>query len=63
MEVSDPQRLTMSDNFVRGMAHWVANKGLDPHEFATAYVNRTSELGYAPDLRMMAESFVRGCVE
>jgi hypothetical protein len=58
MMVSEPQRLTMSENFVRGLAHWVANKGVDPHEFAKSYVDRTVQLGYAPDLKVAAQEFV-----
>lgn len=59
MLVSDPQRLTMPENFVRGFVEWVANKGMDPHEFSTEYVKRTEELGYAPDIKMCAEEFMR----
>jgi hypothetical protein len=58
MQVSEPQRLTMPENFVRGFAHWVANKGVDPHEFAKSYVDRTVQLGYAPDLKQAAQEFV-----
>ncbi len=59
LTVSDPQRFTMPDNYVRGFVHWVTNLGHDPHEFSTAYVNRTAELGYAPDIKLAAEEFVR----
>ena len=58
MRVSEPQRLTMPDNFVRGFAHWIADKGADPHEFAKTYVDRTEQLGYAPDLKAAAQEFV-----
>ncbi len=62
LTVSDPQRLTMSDFLVPGVVKWVRDKGLDVHEFSTAFVNRTAELGYAPDIKMAAEEFVRESV-
>lgn len=57
--VSDPQRLTIPDNFTRGISMWVTDQGADPHEFSEAYIRRTLELGYAPDLVMCAERFVK----
>lgn len=57
--VSEPQRLSFSDYYVPGFVSWLRNKGVDVHEFATAYVERTSQLGYAPDLKVSAEEFVK----
>jgi hypothetical protein len=57
VDVSDPQRLAMPDNYVHGFVHWLRNLGVDPHEFAYSYVQRTDELGYAPDLAMAVREF------
>lgn len=59
MQVSDPQRLTMPDNYAAGFVDWIVRKGLDPHEFSTAYVERTEQLGYPPDLHLCAQMFVK----
>lgn len=58
MLVSDPQRLTMPENFVHGYVHYLRRHGVDPHEFATEYVERTEQLGYAPDLTIAVREFV-----
>lgn len=60
LTVSDEQRLTIPDNFTRGISMWITQKGKDAHEFAKAYVDRTEMLGYPPDLVMCAQQFVGG---
>lgn len=58
LTVSDPQRLTMPENFVDGYVHYLRSHGADPHAFATAYMNRTEQLGYAPDLSVAVHEFI-----
>jgi len=58
LTVSDPQRLTMPENFVHGYVHYLRRHGVDPHAFATAYVERTERLGYAPDLTIAVREFI-----
>lgn len=41
-----------------GHVKWLRDKGVDVHEFATQYVDRTVMLGYPPDLGMCAREFV-----
>lgn len=62
MQVSDPQRLTIPNIYVEGFVAWLRQRGLDAHEFAKSYVDRTEQLGYAPDLKLAAEEFVREMV-
>lgn len=49
----------MSDNYVHGFVYWLRAKGVDPHEFATSYMLRTNQLGYAPDLQASVHEFIR----
>lgn len=56
--VSDPQRLTMPEVSVYGWVEWLRQADVDVHEFAKEYVDRTAQLGYAPDLHMSAVQFV-----
>lgn len=58
LSISDPQRLTMPEWGARRVVNILMGKGVDPHEFATAYTNRTVELGYAPSLIMSAKEFL-----
>lgn len=57
--VSDPQRLAIPDNYVQGYVSVLRSWGFDAHEFATEYVKRTDQLGYAPDLKMAVREFVK----
>lgn len=57
--VSDPQRLAIPDNYVHGYVAVLRSWGFDAHEFATEYVHRTAQLGYAPDLKMAVKEFVK----
>lgn len=51
INVSAPQHLYDVDpSMVSSFVTKLHKFGLDAHEFATEYVNRTAELGYAPDL-------------
>lgn len=58
MTVSDPQRLTVQDSTVKGVVNYLSSHGLDPHEFATSFVNRTATLGYAPNILMCLKEFL-----
>lgn len=60
LSVSDPQpRFDVDKLSVHKYVMWLRNKGLDVHEFATSYVNRTAELGYAPNLDLSVQEFMR----
>ncbi len=57
--VSEPQ--VMFDITPMDVKHYVDKlrvMRLNPHEFATSYVHRTAELGYAPDLFESFSEFV-----
>lgn len=58
ISVSDPQPSWTSDLTVKGYVKLLRDKGIDVHEFATSYVNRTVQLGYAPNLHMSVQEFV-----
>lgn len=59
--VSEPQVLfDMNPGMVSHYVDKLRVMQLDAHEFATSYVRRTSELGYAPDLFESFSEFVRG---
>lgn len=58
LKVSDFQVPWMSGIFVHGHVKSLRDRGLDVHEFATEYVNRTEQLGYAPDLAMSVREFM-----
>lgn len=59
INVSDPQRLAVPEHYVKGYVSYIRNAGFDPHEFATEFVQRTTQLGYAPDLKMAVKEFVK----
>jgi hypothetical protein len=59
MTVADPQRLTVHDSTVRAVVNYVTSRGLDPHEFATSFVNRTATLGYPPNIMMCLKEFLK----
>lgn len=58
LTISEPQVAYEVDKLkIHRHLMWLRNRGMDVHEFATSYVNRTVELGYAPDLEMSASEF------
>lgn len=59
IQVSDPQRLTITERLVRRYVERLRSLELDVHEFATEYANRTVDLGYPPDLGMAVKEFIR----
>lgn len=50
LSVSSPQRPFIQESAVKFVVRHLVKFNLDPHEFATAYTNRTVLLGYAPNL-------------
>lgn len=58
LRVSDPQRLTIQEITVRGFIHHLTSRGLDPHEFATEYAERTEALGYPPSIAQSVKQFM-----
>lgn len=59
LSVSDPQPLYGATELtVRGYVKWLRDKGIDAHEFAKSYVDRTEQLGYAPSLAESVHEFV-----
>lgn len=59
LTVSDPQPSWTPELTVRGYVHLLRSKGKDVHEFSTAYVNRTIQLGYPPNLDMSVKEFLK----
>lgn len=59
MQISDPQVLHDVDKASVGCyVEQIRKSKRDPHEFATSYVKRTAQLGYAPDLGAMVREFL-----
>lgn len=60
LSVSDPQPMfAVTDLTVKGYDKWLRDNGFDGHEFAKAYVDRTEQLGYPPNLAACVHEFVR----
>lgn len=58
--VSDPQPVyAVTELTIKGYAKWLRDRGYDVHEFATAYVERTVELGYPPSLADSVNEFAK----
>ena len=57
IQVSDPQRLTITERTVRRYVERLRSLELDVHEFATEYTRRTMALGYPPDLDAAVREF------
>jgi hypothetical protein len=55
--ISDPQPRWIPELTVKGYVKWLRDRGMDVHEFATAYANRTDLLGYPPDLAESVREF------
>jgi hypothetical protein len=59
LSVSEPQPLHGATELaVRGYVKWLRDKGVDVHEFAKSYVDRTEQLGYPPALSQCIHEFV-----
>lgn len=56
--ISEPQRLTITPRLIARNVQRLRSFGMDVHEFATAYVDRTELLGYPPDLLKSATEFI-----
>lgn len=60
LSVSDPQPMfAVTDLTVKGYVKWLRDRGVDVHEFAKSYVDRTEQLGYPPNLGDAVHEFVR----
>jgi hypothetical protein len=49
----------VTDLTVKGYVKWLRDRGVDVHEFAKSYVDRTEQLGYPPNLGDAVHEFVR----
>jgi hypothetical protein len=59
LKVSDPQPIfAVTELTVKGYVKWLRDRGIDVHEFAKSYVDRTEQLGYPPSLADSVQEFV-----